>query len=51
MEELGLSTAFYQELSKRVVHTLKSRYPDKFQYTILMSDFDGEKLSHYKEDQ
>jgi cobalt-precorrin-5B (C1)-methyltransferase len=49
MEELGLSDAFYQELSKRVVDTLKARYPDTFKYTILMCDFDGEKISHYEE--
>ncbi len=51
MEELGLSTAFYQELSKRVVNTLKTRYPDKFKYTILICDFDGKKISHYEEHQ
>ncbi len=49
MEELGLSHAFYQELSRRVVNTLKSRYPDTFFYSILMCDFDGNKLSHYEE--
>lgn len=49
MEELGLTNAFYQELSKRVVYTLKSRYPDKFNYQILICDFEGSKLSHYKE--
>ncbi len=49
MEELGLSDVFYQELSKRVVNTLKSRYPNKFNYSILICDFDGEKLSHYEE--
>ncbi|NOR70806.1 MAG: cobalt-precorrin-5B (C(1))-methyltransferase [Methylomarinum sp.] len=49
MEELGLATAFYQELSKRVVNTLKSRYPDRFSYKILICDFEGGKLSHYEE--
>lgn len=49
MEELGLSDAFYRELSKRVVNTLKKRYPDTFKYTILMCDFAGEKLGHYEE--
>ena len=38
MEELGLTSPFYQELSKRVVNTLKSRYPEKFIYTILVCD-------------
>ena len=51
MEELGLSTAFYQELSKRVVYTLKSRYPDKFIYTVLICDFDGIKLAQYEDHQ
>ncbi len=49
MEELGLMTEFYQELSKRVVNTLKSRYPDKFDYSILICDFEGQKLSEYEE--
>ncbi len=49
MEELGLSKVFYEALSKRVVNTLKSRYPDKFDYTIMMCDFDGKKLVNYEE--
>lgn len=51
MEELGLSTPFYHELSKRVVNTLKSRYPNTFIYTILVCDFDGIKLAEYKDHQ
>ena len=49
MDELGLSSAFYQELSKRVVDTLKSRYPNDFIYTILVCDFDGIKLAQYED--
>lgn len=49
MEQLGLRDAFYQELSKRVVNTLKKRYPDTFKYTILMCDFDGKKLASYQD--
>ncbi len=49
MEELGLSQAFYKELSKRVVNTLKSRYPACFDYTVMMCDFDGNKLVEYEE--
>ena len=49
MEELGLSNVFYEELSKRVVRTLKSRYPKQFDYTVLMCDFDGNKLVNYEE--
>ncbi len=49
MEESGLMSEFYQELSKRVVNTLKTRYPDKFDYRILICDFEGQKLSEYEE--
>ncbi len=49
MEELGLSQAFYTELARRVVNTLKSRYPNQFNYLILVCDFDGEKLASYEE--
>ncbi|MCK5898245.1 MAG: cobalt-precorrin-5B (C(1))-methyltransferase [Methylococcales bacterium] len=49
MEELGLSELFYQALCKRVVNTLKTRYPNQFNYTILMCDFDGNALAHYQE--
>ncbi len=49
MEEQGLVAEFYQELSKCVVNTLKSRYPDKFDYSILICDFEGQKLSEYEE--
>lgn len=49
MEELGLSNAFYHELCKRVVITLKSRYPNQFKYTVLMCDFDGKPLADYQE--
>lgn len=48
MEELGLSNAFYLELCKRVVNTLKARYPEKFNYLILVCDFEGEKLVQYE---
>lgn len=49
MEELGLGKAFYLELSQRVVATLKSRYPGKFSLTILVCDFEGQKLAEYHE--
>ncbi|MFK5950428.1 MAG: cobalt-precorrin-5B (C(1))-methyltransferase [Methylococcales bacterium] len=49
MQELGLMDEFYRELSKRVIHTLKSRYPEKFDYRILICDFEGQKLSEYEE--
>ncbi len=49
MEEQGLMPEFYQELSKRVVDTLSARYPDRFDYSILVCDFEGQKLSLYEE--
>ena len=49
MEEMGLSHAFYLALCKRVVMTLKARYPNKFDYTLLVCDFDGHKLAQYQE--
>jgi cobalt-precorrin-5B (C1)-methyltransferase len=50
MEELGLSDAFYHELCKRVIMTLKARYPNQFNYTVLMCDFDGKSIAHYQEE-
>lgn len=47
MEELGLATAFYTELCRRVVETLTARYPNQFSLRILMCDFEGEKLVSY----
>lgn len=47
MEELGLGMAFYTELCRRVVETLITRYPNQFSLTILMCDFEGEKLVKY----
>jgi len=47
MASLGLENAFYQALSKRVIHTLESRYPGLFHYTVLMCDFEGQPLSCY----
>lgn len=49
MEELGLSDAFYTALCKRVVMTLKARYPNKFNYILLVCDFNGHKLAQYQE--
>jgi len=49
MEELGLGLQFYQALAKRVVATLQARYPNTFEYTVLVCDFEGEKLAEYKE--
>ncbi len=50
VEELGLGKAFYTELSKRVVETLETRYPERFSYLVLVCDFEGEKLAQYQAD-
>jgi cobalt-precorrin-5B (C1)-methyltransferase len=47
MQELELGEAFNLELCRRVVTTLKSRYPGKFTITILVCDFDGQKLAEF----
>ena len=49
MHELGFAEAFYKALCTRVVATLKSRYPERFSYRILMCDFEGRKLVDYEE--
>jgi len=49
MQELGLSTRFYHALSQRVIRTLQKRYPKQFTYTVLVCDFDGNKLAHYED--
>lgn len=51
MEELGLIKEFYYELGQRVIRTLIGRYPDKFTLTVLICDFDGNKLAEVSGDQ
>ena len=45
MAELGLEHAFHVELAKRVIATLESRYPGRFHISVLVCDFDGNKLA------
>ena len=45
MDELGLGQIFHQVLAQKVVHTLQQRYPDKFELTVLVCDFDGRKIA------
>lgn len=45
VEALGLVLEFHQALAEKVVQTLTSRYPAKFQLTVLVCDFDGRKLA------
>lgn len=45
MEELGLEYEFHLELAKRVIATLETRYPNRFEIAVLVCDFDGNKLA------
>lgn len=45
MEQLGLSHEFHVELGRRVIATLASRYPDRFNFNVLICDFEGNKLA------
>lgn len=45
MEALGLGAAFHAALAKRVVQTLRTRYPDQFELHVLVCDFDGRKIA------
>lgn len=50
MELLGLSHEFHIELGRRVINTLASRYPDKFNFKLLICDFEGNKLAVVEQD-
>lgn len=45
MAELGLAVEFHVELAKRVITTLESRYPKRFDIGVLVCDFEGNKLA------
>ena len=45
MEEIGLLNEFYDALAKKVIETLSERYPKKFRLTVMVCDFDGNKLA------
>lgn len=45
MAELQLVDAFHQALAQRVVQTLTARYPNQFRLTVLVCDFEGNKLA------
>jgi len=49
MQELGLNNEFYQALARKVVTTLSTRYPQRFSFSILVCDFEGQQLAHYQE--
>jgi hypothetical protein len=44
LAELGLAPAFHQALARRLIATLATRYPDRFDLRVLVCDFDGERL-------
>lgn len=50
MEQLGLSHEFHSELGRRVIHTLAARYPGKFDFKVLICDFEGNKLVVVEQD-
>jgi len=45
MDEIGLLNEFYDALAKKVIETLSERYPNKFKLTVMVCDFDGNKLA------
>ncbi|MCP4238458.1 MAG: cobalt-precorrin-5B (C(1))-methyltransferase [Aestuariibacter sp.] len=45
MQALGLSEPFHTRLAERVIATLMHRYPNAFRLTILVTDFDGNKIA------
>lgn len=49
MEALGLLQSFHEALGRRVISTLRGRYPDQFSLRILMCDFDANKLAEVNE--
>lgn len=51
LEALGLAVAFYRELARRAIVTLKTRHPDAFRLTVLVSDFEGRPIVLVEEDE
>lgn len=45
MDALGLGAAFHQALARKVIGTLRQRYPDQFGLKVLVCDFDGQKIA------
>lgn len=45
MDALGLGTAFHTALARKVIETLRTRYPDQFELQVLVCDFDGKKIA------
>ncbi len=50
IEELGLSREFYHALARKVISTVMARYQNApFDLTVLICDFDGNKLAEVKQ--
>lgn len=45
MQALDLTEAFHRRLAQRVIATLLPRYPNAFRITVLVCDFDGNKIA------
>lgn len=49
MEELNLIDEFHLALCKKVIETLRLRYPNEFTLHVLVCDFEGNKLAEAKD--
>ncbi|WP_069472092.1 cobalt-precorrin-5B (C(1))-methyltransferase [Candidatus Marithrix sp. Canyon 246] len=45
MQQLGITDEFYKALAAKVISTLMGRYPEQFNLTILICDFEGNKIN------
>ena len=48
---LGLQIPFLQLLARRVIETLRARYPGRFTLRVLVCDFEGNWLTEVSEDE
>ena len=51
LAEIGLQGAFLITLGKRVISTLKERYPDQFTLRVLVCDFEGNRLAEVNDEE
>lgn len=45
MDAIGLGEAFHHALARKVISTLRERYPDQFELRVMVCDFDGKKIT------
>ncbi len=50
MESLGLGAPFYRALARRTITTLRARYPDQFDWRVMVCDFSGQPLADVRVD-